>query len=274
MSAALQPWLRTDWTSGSNAPHPISPALSAPSATRISRVPGKDVTTFTFDVDEYYAEWQARLVPSEVSPVTAGTLIEASAGLVPNGSFETDIAGWTSSGVTTFARQTGWASLGAASARLIASPAANGTGRADHTLASGSVVAGALYRLLIDLNLNSFSGTSKPVLFLNAFTAANAYLGQQIWAQGTLNPVLGAERADISFVAPASTGYFTVTVSIQGQTAGGTGDMYFDNVRLLRAPDDAISVSITDDELVAAGAADGEQVVKLFTRDMNLNWSL
>ncbi len=48
-----------------------------PSAVKLSRQIGKDVTTFTFTVTEDYLEYQLRAVPSETSPVTAGSLLES-----------------------------------------------------------------------------------------------------------------------------------------------------------------------------------------------------
>jgi hypothetical protein len=48
-----------------------------PSTLKISRVSGKDVTTFSFQSDEPYQAYELRVVPSTSSPHTAGTLIES-----------------------------------------------------------------------------------------------------------------------------------------------------------------------------------------------------
>jgi hypothetical protein len=48
----------------------------SPDLTKISRVAGKDTTTFSFTVNEAHQAYQIRAVPGSSSPVTAGTLIE------------------------------------------------------------------------------------------------------------------------------------------------------------------------------------------------------
>jgi hypothetical protein len=50
---------------------------SGPSVTKISQVAGKNVATFTFVADEDYDAYELRVVPSDTSPHTAGTLIES-----------------------------------------------------------------------------------------------------------------------------------------------------------------------------------------------------
>lgn len=60
---------------------PPTPTITVgASKSRISRVAGQDVTTFTFTVDEDFQAYQLRIVPGGSSPVTAGTLIESGAG--------------------------------------------------------------------------------------------------------------------------------------------------------------------------------------------------
>lgn len=51
--------------------------LSAATASRISRISGKDITQFTFTSDEDYAAYQIRAVPSAGSPYTAGIQVES-----------------------------------------------------------------------------------------------------------------------------------------------------------------------------------------------------
>lgn len=59
---------------------PVVSITIGPSTTRISRVSGKDLVTFSFSVDQDYQAFQVRVVPSSSSPHTAGTLIESGSG--------------------------------------------------------------------------------------------------------------------------------------------------------------------------------------------------
>lgn len=48
--------------------------------TRISRISGRDASTFSFQVNEVYAAYEVRAVPSDSSPHTTGILIESGGG--------------------------------------------------------------------------------------------------------------------------------------------------------------------------------------------------
>lgn len=76
MPIALLQWWRVDWAGGDTTP-PIPTITSGPTVTRLSRQVGWDSVDFTWSSNEAYVAYQARLVPSSSSPVTAGTLIES-----------------------------------------------------------------------------------------------------------------------------------------------------------------------------------------------------
>lgn len=61
---------------------PIVNITVAPSASKISRISGKDITTFSFQSSENYSTYELRVVPSSLSPHTAGTLLETGGGLL------------------------------------------------------------------------------------------------------------------------------------------------------------------------------------------------
>lgn len=65
---------------GSDTAPPTPNITVGASKSRISRVTGQDVTTFTFTVDEDYQAYQLRVVPGGSSPVSAGTLLESGTG--------------------------------------------------------------------------------------------------------------------------------------------------------------------------------------------------
>lgn len=55
---------------------PPIPDIISVTATKISRVPGKDALEINWQADEAFQAYQIRVVPDASSPVTAGTLVE------------------------------------------------------------------------------------------------------------------------------------------------------------------------------------------------------
>lgn len=80
MAAQPQPVSRIVTVSSVDTTAPGTNITVGASKSRISRVAGQDVTTFTFTVDEDYQAYQLRVVPSGASPVTAGALLESGSG--------------------------------------------------------------------------------------------------------------------------------------------------------------------------------------------------
>lgn len=80
MTAAIAAfWLVGSWGPGDSTA-PNAGIFATPTRTVVSNVAGRDVTQFSFTVDEPYRAYQLRLVPSAVSPQGSGTLIESGSG--------------------------------------------------------------------------------------------------------------------------------------------------------------------------------------------------
>jgi hypothetical protein len=56
---------------------PATPDVLSVTRTKMSRQPGADATTVTWESDVAFTAYEIRAVPTAGSPVTAGTLIEA-----------------------------------------------------------------------------------------------------------------------------------------------------------------------------------------------------
>lgn len=63
---------------------PIPNITISASPTKISRVVGKDASSFTFQANENIQAWQVRFVPSSTSSYTSGTLIESGGAVAAN----------------------------------------------------------------------------------------------------------------------------------------------------------------------------------------------
>lgn len=87
-SAIWENFWRTSNEEWGDTTLPIPNIVDGPTVSKISRISGKDVVSFTFQVDEAYQAYEIRSVPSGTSPHSAGNLIESGSG----GSANTDKA--------------------------------------------------------------------------------------------------------------------------------------------------------------------------------------
>lgn len=72
MTAPLIQYMMSGW-----GQYPVPDITEAPSVTKISRISGKDVTTFAFTPDVDYQAYQLRAVPSGASGVGTGVELES-----------------------------------------------------------------------------------------------------------------------------------------------------------------------------------------------------
>lgn len=251
--------------------------ISGPTKSKISRIAGQDVTNLVIRSDEAFVDYQVRVVPDALSPVTAGTLLED--GLPPNPSFETDLTNWStgsSAGLSqpTFVRSNAWASKGSWSARLTTTGLPSPNNFQQAVSASVGCAAGASLGMLADLNILAITGATTQVEVNFVFaTAAFAFNGG---ANAVLKTASGIylDAGASGIVAPAGTAFIACTVAANTKgTGGGSVDLHFDNMRIIYPAATNFPISITDDELVAAAAVEGSNILKVFVQDAAGNWS-
>jgi hypothetical protein len=162
------------------------------------------------------------------------------ANLVPNGTFEADIVGWSASGDTavtvgTFARITSWSAYGTASLRMAATSTAGAAGTANAVavmqggLDAQPVLAGRTYSARAELNVIA-AGQGSRVSIVWADSTGTA-LGQ---VDGTVVTGTGLKTVTCTATAPANTAYAYLQVRTIVGTSGST-DVYIDGVTLAEA---------------------------------------
>jgi len=209
-------------------------AIDTESATLNGTVdPQAQTTTVRFEYGEtasYGAETPAQTLPGN---------------LVPNPSFESSTAGWSTTGVAplTFARQTGWASAGVASARF--TPGTIGSGGYSEARTEpwvAGIQAGTTYDLRVDVNVLTLTAGQKVLLYVTWRSPTGASLGKVEVARTT---VAGVQRLAGSRVAPPGTVAAQAVVTVE---KAGNADLYIDDARILAAgtgATQAVSAAVT-----------------------------
>ncbi len=156
------------------------------------------------------------------------TVQSLSGNLVPNGGFETNVAGWSVGGTaaTTFARQTGWASAGSGSARYTVTVSGSGYSEARVDPYMTGIQPGLRYTARADVNVLARGASQWVVLYIVWRNASGAGVGKTEVAATNLT---GVRTLTGSAVAPTGAVQAQVTVTLEG---AGLADLYFDDARL------------------------------------------
>jgi len=260
---------------------PISSFVSQ-TATKVSRVTGKNQIQITFHGNEEWQQYQVRRVSSASDSVTAGTQIQFG----PNDqSFETAGTpggiGWTtggSGGLPTIAFSTTWASKGTRSIQLSSNGSiANAANNYRQALSPKVAIApGQSIAAMADLNITQAAGPMCQ-MSIAFFDANNTFLSQSVVNVGNSIGVRQDQKVP-SVVAPANAASFCVIVTMNGAptsgaTTAGAMTVYIDNVRLLWPGNQDFTATVNESDFETAGATEGDNLLKVFVQDTAGNWS-
>jgi len=257
---------------------PISTFISQ-TASKVSRVTGKDSDAITIRGSEEWQLYDLRIVASPTDSVTQGTRIF----LGPNDqSFETAGSpggiGWIiggSGGLPTFAFSTTWASDGLRSLQVNSNgsiaKAANNFRQALSPLIA--IAPGQSVSTVADLNVNIANG---PMLQMSVvfYNAAGAFISQSVVNIGTTTGIR-TQVGVVGAVAPAGAAAFRVAFTMNGApgTKSGTMNFFIDNFKILWPANQDFTIPLDEGSFELGGAVEGSNLLKVFLQDTAGNWS-